>query len=407
MSAQNGPPPGALVKPILVAPKVISSTVLGMVSWWLGSHGDLIPVKDLVVRSFKADDVYSAWCKLREASQLAAGNPVLPPPRHRTDAKLAEELVKDVSENEKNDNITLLVPSSDLGVVRGRMEGNLGDDRPVAARLESLEDMMKGVVDKLAKMESNQDRMVQAPQIQVQPPVVQQPVGIPQHVQGGGQQQSYAAAAATGLSFTSNPLQQLLGGSRGTRRNSVSVKRSVSGAVRDHDGNTVADEVFTEVNKKKKKKEISTGTSTLQSIPGVQVPLQASYQHFVGNTPGNMEKDTLELVLRELAVDIMKEKGIDGTLEVEDCNLLTREQNTRTRVWRVVVPHRFKDVLQDDRLYPTGWHHREFEGHYRPPLTPQERAERDAKKLARQQNDNRLGTLLRQLAGHGYSQAAQ
>ena len=40
-----------------------------------------------------------------------------------------------------------------------------------------------------------------------------------------------------------------------------------------------------------------------------------------------------------------------------------------------------------------------FEGNFRPPLSPEQRAEREAKRLARQQNDNRVGALLRQLAG--------
>ena len=96
---------------------------------------------------------------------------------------------------------------------------------------------------------------------------------------------------------------------------------------------------------------------------------------------------------------VMTEKGIEGPLEIEQCNLLTKEQNTRTRVWRVVVPNKYKEVMQDDRMYPSGWHHREFEGHYRPPLSPQQRAERDAKKLARQQNDTRVQALMRSLAG--------
>ena len=131
----------------------------------------------------------------------------------------------------------------------------------------------------------------------------------------------------------------------------------------------------------------------------MDVPLQASYQHFVGNTPGNMEKETLELVFKELAVPILEEKGLSGPLVIEQCNLLTKEQNTRTRVWRVMVPHKYKEVMQDDRMYPSGWQHREFEGHYRPPLTPQERADREAKKLARRQNDSRVESLLRHLAG--------
>ena len=151
--------------------------------------------------------------------------------------------------------------------------------------------------------------------------------------------------------------------------------------------------------KKKKKKEVSTGKATLGEIPGVTIPLQAAYQHFVGNTPGNMEQETLELVFKELAKPVLEEKEIEGPLVIEQCNLLTKEQNTRTRVWRVVVPHRFKEVMQDDRMYPSGWHHREFEGHFRPPLTAEERSAKEAKRLARQQNDTRVETLLRQLAG--------
>ena len=189
-------------------------------------------------------------------------------------------------------------------------------------------------------------------------------------------------------------MHQLLGTI--TQRNSL--KKSVNGATRDASGNSEErqDIVFTEVNRKKKS---STGTATLKTIPGVEVPLQPSYQHFVGNTPGTMEEDMLKLVFKELAVQIMEEKGLEGTLEIEECNLMTKEQNTRTRVWRVVVPHKYKAVLQDDRLYPSGWHHREFEGHYRPQLSPQQRAEKEAKRAARQQNDNRLNALLRHLTG--------
>ena len=96
---------------MLVAPNVISSKVLGLVSWWLGSHSNLVTVRDLVVRNCKAD-IFTAWCKFKEACQQAAGQPVQAPTRHRTEVKLAEEFVKDVSETEKNGSITLSVPST-------------------------------------------------------------------------------------------------------------------------------------------------------------------------------------------------------------------------------------------------------------------------------------------------------
>ena len=293
--------------------------------------------------------------------------------------KLAEELVKEVSETEKRGIIHLLVPSSKLGLVRGKLDCNTGDERPVATRLESLEDLVKGVVERLTRMEANQGRQEKTPPQAV--PQVQTAVQPQAHIQD--MKQNYAAVAAAGLSLVPKQVQQLL--SSRQRRTSTSVKRSVSGAVRDTHGNAVeaADEVFTEVgNRRKKRKELCTGKANLGQIPGVEIPLQAAYQHFVGNTPGNMEKDTMELVFKELAKPILEEKGIEGPMIIEQCNLLTKEQNTRTRVWRVVVPHKFKEIMSDDRMYPTGWHHREFEGQYRPPLTPEERAAKEAKKIS-------------------------
>ena len=239
-------------------------------------------MRELVVRHFKSEDIFAAWAKLREACQLAAGQNVQVPTKHRSEVKLAEELVKEVYESDKNGTVSLLIPSAELGLVRMRMESTVGDERPVAARLESLEDMVREVVEKLARMEAKQDKVTKAAQPLVQEPVLQQPVALAahQHVQGGGQPQSYAGAAASGLSFIPNTLQHLLAPSGGKQRRN-SVKRSISGAPRDSSGNTdeKSEEVFTEVtNKKKKKKEVSTGTATLQSIPGVNIPLQASYQ---------------------------------------------------------------------------------------------------------------------------------
>ena len=107
----------------------------------------------------------------------------------------------------------------------------------------------------------------------------------------------------------------------------------------------------------------------------------------------------MEKVLKELARPIFDEKGLDGTLEIEDCNCLTKEPNSRTRVWRILVPDKHKEIMKDDRLYPTGWHHRTFEGNFRPPLTPEQRAEKEAKRAARLNNDKTVGALLRHLAG--------
>ena len=49
-------------------------------------------------------------------------------------------------------------------------------------------------------------------------------------------------------------------------------------------------------------------------------------------------------------------------LVVEKVELLTKEINPRTKCWKVVVPFRFKAVMEKDEVYPVGWKHRIFFG---------------------------------------------
>ena len=198
MFSENVPPTRGHTQPVMVSQSVISSTVLGVTSWWMGSNTNHS-------RSFKADDIFSAWCKLKEVCQVAAGQPVTAPTKHRTESKLAEELVKDISEVEKNGAMTLVIPSTELGLVKGLLESNVSDERQVATKLESLEDMVKGVVERLTRMEANQAKAVRTPQ---PVPVVQTPAVVSQQVQTG-QQQSFAAVNAAGLT---RQVQQLLVG---------------------------------------------------------------------------------------------------------------------------------------------------------------------------------------------------
>ena len=59
MSTENGLPPGAMQQPVLLGPDIISCPVVSMVSWWLGSHGNVTTVRDLVVRNFRSEDIFS------------------------------------------------------------------------------------------------------------------------------------------------------------------------------------------------------------------------------------------------------------------------------------------------------------------------------------------------------------
>ena len=42
--------------------------------------------------------------------------------------------------------------------------------------------------------------------------------------------------------------------------------------------------------------------------------------------------------------------------------LLTKEENPRSKCWKVRVPYKFKEVMEKDELYHAGWTHRKFFG---------------------------------------------
>ena len=110
-------------------------------------------------------------------------------------------------------------------LVRGRLDCTQGDERPVATRLESIEDMLRGVVDRLTRMETIQNREVR-PQVQLLEAPAPAAHGPVYNAEGGGRQQSYAAATAANISFVPNKQVKQFLNSR-ERRNS-SVKRSIS-----------------------------------------------------------------------------------------------------------------------------------------------------------------------------------
>ena len=49
-------------------------------------------------------------------------------------------------------------------------------------------------------------------------------------------------------------------------------------------------------------------------------------------------------------------------LVVDKVELLTKELDPRTKCWKVVVPYRFKSLMERDEVYPAGWKHRTFFG---------------------------------------------
>ena len=91
--------------------------------------------------------------------------------------------------------------------------------------------------------------------------------------------------------------------------------------------------------------------------------LQHSLQYYIGNTPGKANEEVIRKVLERCAAPLLDEER--GPLVIESVHCLTKETDPRTKCWRVVVPPRYKDIMENSELYPEGWRFREFVGIFR------------------------------------------
>ena len=84
----------------------------------------------------------------------------------------------------------------------------------------------------------------------------------------------------------------------------------------------------------------------------------APVEFYIGNTDSRTNEETIKTALQSCAEAV--EGGSDFV--VEKVELLTKENNPRTKYWKDVVPFRFKSVMEKDEVYPAGWKHRTFFG---------------------------------------------
>ena len=84
----------------------------------------------------------------------------------------------------------------------------------------------------------------------------------------------------------------------------------------------------------------------------------APAEFYIGNTDSRTNEDIIKTVLLRCA------EAVNGgsDLLVEKVELLTKEKDPRTKCWKVVVPFRFKSIMEKDEMYPAGWKHRTFFG---------------------------------------------
>ena len=81
---------------------------------------------------------------------------------------------------------------------------------------------------------------------------------------------------------------------------------------------------------------------------------------YIGNTDKRADGDIIACVLKKCAAPL------DGGTEVLEVELLTLEENPRSKCWRISVPFKFKVLMEKD-IYLPGWKHRKFFGTRRKP----------------------------------------
>ena len=322
----------------------ITDLLLGVVNWWWLKSGQ-DDVVNLVMRHFEHGEVYKASVYLADTCSLS------PPGNHKNTVSrpalepCAKELVTRMKILIDSKKLPMIViPAAELG--RIPLDAvSVSGERSVSARLESLETCVKTVVSAVEKLSAMKITPVPSlaplPAVTITTPNGQTFADIAKkHLQTG----QHVGVGASG----GPPL-----GPPRTRSRSPQVKR-------DHVGDEVAaDEAGFRRQGRPKHQNRPAAAGASKVVVDDVGDLHPSLQYYLGNTPGKANEDVIKKVLERCAVPILQE---EGPLVIESIQCLTKDPDPRTRCWRVVVPHKFKDIMENSLLYPEGWKYREFVG---------------------------------------------
>jgi hypothetical protein len=112
-----------------------------------------------------------------------------------------------------------------------------------------------------------------------------------------------------------------------------------------------------EAKSKKNVRKTALGTSKVDlSSIGAAQGLAGPVQFYIGNTTAKADEDTIKTVLDACA----KSLEFRDKFEVVDIELLTKEDNPRTKCWRVAVPYHCKILMENPEMFPPGWRTRRF-----------------------------------------------
>ena len=255
--------------------------------------------------------------------------------------------------------------------------GTLGNpyDVSLSSRLESLESGLKKLTDCVSK--ATIGNIQQQPVVTLTPPSPPAQLQPGQIGQGMGQQvngeaQTSATTFATIAGSGGGGAGRAVGGTGsagaggsgvagsgatgyGSGRQRGRLRSQGQGQKRDRDGTPVqeGEQPFQPVNNRRRR-PVNHGSSRVEvDEAGVAAPIEI----YVGNTTPAATEEVVKNVLIKCAKAFNPDTDFSV---VEVVRLATHIENPRTKCWKVVIPHKFKDIIEKDELYPSGWCHRKF-----------------------------------------------
>ena len=225
----------------------------------------------------------------------------------------------------------------------------MGAKRGVSARLEALEAAQRAGMDEMRRMVAGLARGVLQPA-----PVPEIAVTSPTFATVAGGTAGTRTAPVLSKNLESGRLTQQGAGGQQTRldaRTRNRNDRSTSNKrLREGEGAGEWREVKHQRGRKSQDRvQAVTGTASLAEFNDLASP----EQFLIGNTRSSTNEDKMIEVLQKCAHSL----SLEG-FTVEGVCCLTKDENPRTKSWKVMVPVRFKELMANPAMYPQGWSHR-------------------------------------------------
>ena len=355
--------------------RVIDSVVLGTVHMHI-KRGTSVDILDLLVTSFTEEEILAAKTELIEMMSLVV------PSGHRDTAErtaaslYSKELVTLVQELDKDNRLPKVVVSSDhlVRIPLGKVGLSPSDAVPISARMNDLEDTVKKLCDSFEKFKSDSKSTTAEGSFAS---VAARQLGAVQRLRPGQAMAagSWQGAGVPNVSVTGPPQlasnwanemdQAGQGHGQGYRQGGLGGghlginqhrPRGRSGSPKRprEDGETDGGGQYQTVPPRKPRK-VTYGKSKVTMDGAEAAPVEI----FVGNTNPRATPDIITKVMKKCALDLPEKIELE-VHEVKCLNNLDTEPNPRTKCWKISVPYKYKELMERDELYPTGWSHRKF-----------------------------------------------